>query len=97
MAAFWLRDAPVIGALPQGLPSLHMPEMSPGVLLNAVQPALILALIGSINSLVASLVADSLTRTRHKSNRELVGQGIGNVAAGLLERFPAPVPRREPP
>lgn len=88
MAAFWLRDAPVIGALPQGLPSLHMPEMAPGVLLNAVQPALILALIGSINSLVASLVADSLTRTRHKSNRELVGQGIGNVAAGLLGALP---------
>ncbi len=88
MAALWLRDAPVIGALPQGLPSLHMPEMAPSELLNAVQPALILALIGSINSLVASLVADSLTRTRHKSNRELVGQGIGNVAAGLLGALP---------
>ena len=88
MAALWLRDAPVIGALPQGLPSLNMPEMASGVLLNAVQPALILALIGSINSLVASLVADSLTRTRHKSNRELVGQGIGNVAAGLFGALP---------
>ena len=88
MAAFWLQNAPVIGALPQGLPSLHVPEMSAGLLLTAVQPALTLALIGSVNSLVASLVADSLTRTRHKSNQELVGQGIGNVAAGLLGALP---------
>ena len=88
MATFWLRDAPVIGTLPQGLPILHLPEVSAGLLLNAVQPALTLALIGSVNSLVASLVADSLTRTRHKSNQELVGQGIGNVAAGLLGALP---------
>ncbi len=88
MAALWLQDAPVIGSVPQGLPSLHVPEVSASLLLNAVQPALILALVGSINSLVASLVADSLTRTRHKSNQELVGQGIGNVAAGLLGALP---------
>ena len=88
LATFWLQEAPVIGALPQGLPSLHVPEVSAGLLLTAVQPALTLALIGSVNSLVASLVADSLTRTRHKSNQELVGQGIGNVAAGLLGALP---------
>ena len=54
------------------------------MLLHAVQPALTLALIGSVNGMVASLVADSLTRTRHKPNQELVGQGIGNVAAGIV-------------
>ena len=88
LAAFVLRDAPAIGALPQGLPTLRLPEYAPGVLRSAVQPALTLALIGSINSLVTSLVADSLTRTRHNSNRELVGQGIGNVAAGVLGAMP---------
>ena len=88
LSTMWLRDAPVIGSVPQGLPSLHVPEVSTGLLLSAVQPALILALVGSINSLVASLVADSLTRTRHKSNQELVGQGIGNVGAGLLGALP---------
>ena len=88
LSMMWLRDAPVIGSVPQGLPSLHVPEVSTSLLLAAVQPALILALVGSINSLVASLVADSLTRTRHKSNQELVGQGIGNVAAGLLGALP---------
>ncbi|MCY4417615.1 MAG: SulP family inorganic anion transporter [Chloroflexi bacterium] len=88
LGAFWLRDAPVIGSLPQGLPSLLLPDPSPKLLLSAVQPALTLALIGSINSLVTSLVADSLTRTRHKSNQELVGQGIGNIAAGVLGALP---------
>ena len=88
IAAFWLRDAPVIGMLPQGFPALHQPEVSLGVLLDAVQPALTLALVGSINSLVASLVADSLTRTHHRSNQELVGQGIGNLAAGLFGALP---------
>ena len=88
LAVLWLRDAPAIDALPQGLPTLQLPEYSPNVLLDAAQPAVTLALIGSINSLVTSLVADSLTRTRHKSNRELVGQGIGNVAAGALGALP---------
>lgn len=84
----WLRDAPVIGQLPRGLPTLQMPETSAGFLLSAVQPALTLALISSVNSMVASLVADSLTGTRHKPNRELGGQGIANVAAGLLGGLP---------
>ena len=88
LGAFWLKGAPAIGTLPQGLPNIQLPEYAPNVLLSAVQPALTLALIGSINSLVTSLVADSLTRTRHKSNRELVGQGIGNIAAGALGALP---------
>lgn len=88
LAAFWLTDAPTIGKLPQALPSLYLPEFSPDLLLSALQPALTLALIGSVNSLVASLVADSLTQTRHKPNRELVGQGIANVSAGLLGALP---------
>ncbi len=88
MAALWLHDAPTIGRLPQGLPELYMPELAPDLLLSAVQPALTLALIGSVNSLVASLVADTLTRTRTRLNRELVGQGIANVAAGALGALP---------
>ena len=88
VAALWLRDAPVIGELPSGFPTLYLPELRPGLLLSAIQPALTLALIGSVNSLVASLVADSLTRTRHKPNRELAGQGIANIAAGLLGALP---------
>ena len=58
------------------------------VLISAVQPALTIALLGSIDSLLTSLVADSMTRTRHNANRELVGQGIGNTVAGLIGALP---------
>ena len=88
LAVLWLRDAPVIGQLPTALPTLQLPVLSAGLLVSAIQPALTLALIGSINSLVACLVADSLTRARHKPNRELIGQGIANVAAGVLGALP---------
>ena len=53
-----------------------------------LEPALLLALLGSIDSLLTSLVADSQTRTRHSPDRELVGQGLGNLAAGLLGALP---------
>ena len=88
MAVFWFGKAPAIGALPTGLPMLQLPDVSPGFLVGIIQPALILALLGSIDSLLTSLVADSLTRSRHKPNRELVGQGIGNLAAGLFGALP---------
>ena len=88
IGVLWLHEAPAIGKLPQGVPALILPELAPEVLISAVQPALTLALIGSVNSLVASLVADTLTRTRHRPNRELVGQGIGNVGAGMLGALP---------
>ena len=62
--------------------------MAVGVLAGAVQPALIIALLGSIDSLLTSLVADSMTRTRHNPDRELAGQGIGNVIAGFIGGLP---------
>ena len=83
-----LRDAPVIGAVPTGLPELHLELPSVAFLLRALQPALILALLGSVDSLLTSLVADSLTGTQHNPDRELVGQGIGNLVAGLFGGVP---------
>lgn len=85
---FVLPQAPVIGEVPLGLPDLHVPLVSLDSVAGLVQPALILALLGSIDSLLTSLVADSITRTRHNSDRELIGQGIGNMAAGLLGAIP---------
>lgn len=82
------RGAPVIGDVPSGLPQLHLPAPSAGFLLRALQPALILALLGSVDSLLTSLVADSLTGTRHNPDRELVGQGLGNLVAGLFGGVP---------
>ena len=88
LGVLWLSDTPIIGDVPTGLPSLQRPDLSVDILVRAVQPALTIALLGSIDSLLTSLIADSMTRTRHNPNRELVGQGIGNVAAGLFWGLP---------
>jgi hypothetical protein len=87
-AIYLLPAAPVIGSVPTGLPDFHLPAITLGQLPTIVQPALILALLGSIDSLLTSLVADSITRTRHNSNRELIGQGMGNMIAGLIGGLP---------
>ncbi len=88
LGILWLNDLPIIGEVPQGLPELQIPEFSVGFILGALEPALVLALLGSIDSLLTSLIADSLTRTRHNPNRELIGQGIGNMIAGLIGGLP---------
>ena len=88
LGVLWLNDAPVIGTIPSGLPELHLSLPSVGFLLRAVEPALILGLLGAVDSLLTSLVADSLTGTRHRPDRELVGQGIGNIVAGLIGGVP---------
>ena len=88
LGVLWLTDARVIGEVPTGLPMLIRPSVSVDLVLRALQPALTLALLGSIDSLLTSLIADSMTRTRHKPNRELIGQGIGNMAAGLIGGLP---------
>ncbi len=88
VSLLWLGDTPVIGEVPTGLPQLMAPDLAPDILIRSVEPALILALLGSIDSLLTSLVADSMTRTQHNPNRELVGQGIGNTIAGLIGALP---------
>ena len=88
LSVLWLTDTPVIGNVPTGLPDIRLPELSVGALGRAIQPALIIALLGSIDSLLTSLVADAMTRTRHNPNRELIGQGIGNMTAGFIGGLP---------
>ena len=83
---------PVIGAVPIGLPQLHLPLPSAGFLLRAVQPALILALLGSVDSLLTSLVADSLTGTRHDPDRELWGRASAIWWRDCSGACPAPAP-----
>ncbi|WP_417449359.1 SulP family inorganic anion transporter [Kordiimonas sp.] len=80
--------APILGDVPTGLPSFIMPALERDSLLIVVEAAFLLALLGAIDSLLTSLVADNMTRTRHDSNRELVGQGIGNTVAGLFGGVP---------
>ena len=88
LGLFWLTDAPVIGQIPSGLPGLQLGLPSPAFVVSAIHPAIILALLGSVDSLLTSLIADSLTGTRHKPNRELIGQGLGNMVAGLFGGLP---------
>ena len=88
LGIFWLNDLPVIGEAPVGLPELQMPELAPGFLLRSLAPAVILALLGAIDSLLNALIADGMTRTRHNPNRELMGQGIANIVAGVIGGLP---------
>ena len=88
LGVLWLGGAPILGDVPAGLPGLKIGIPPAAFLLQALQPALILALLGSVDSLLTSLVADSLTGTRHNPNRELVGQGIGNMVSGVLGGLP---------
>ncbi|OSM02225.1 SulP family inorganic anion transporter [Magnetofaba australis] len=88
LAAFWAVGAPVVGEIPQALPAWVWPQFQWGELPNMIQWALVLALLGSIDSLLTSLVADNFTRTQHSANRELIGQGIGNAIAGLFGAIP---------
>ena len=77
-------SVPVLGDIPTGLPSLHLPVFDQSKALLILEAAFILAVLGAIDSLLTSLVADNMTRTRHDSNKELIGQGIGNTFAGLI-------------
>ena len=83
-----LPGAPVLGAIPTGLPSPILPSFSVAALPDMVQSALVLALLGSIDSLLTPLIADNVTQTYHDSDRELIGQGIGNTIAGMFGAIP---------
>ncbi|NEX18195.1 MAG: sodium-independent anion transporter [Halochromatium sp.] len=77
-----------IGSVPGGLPSLQIPTFSADQWQTIVIDALVLALLGSIDALLTSVIADSLTRTQHNSDKELMGQGLGNLASGLFGGLP---------
>lgn len=80
--------APILGDIPTGFPAPIVPSFELSLLPEMVKSALVLAALGSIDSLLTSLVADNVTRTYHKSNRELIGQGIGNTIAGIFGGLP---------
>ncbi len=81
---FGNADIRRIGEISVGLPSLQLPTFSGAQLQTMLFDALVLAMLGCIDALLTSLVADSLTRTEHDSNKELMGQGIGNLVSGLF-------------
>ena len=91
IAYFGGMDVPLIGEIPSGLPSIQLggifsiPSSAYGMILEY---AVVLALLGSIDSLLTSVIADNMTKTRHNSNRELIGQGIGNMLAAAIGGIP---------
>ncbi|MGE0181595.1 MAG: SulP family inorganic anion transporter [Parvularculaceae bacterium] len=87
-ASLMVPGAPIIGDIPTGFPSFVPPAFNHETLPVVLEAAIILAVLGAIDSLLTSLVADNMTGTRHKSNIELVGQGVGNTVAGLFGAIP---------
>jgi SulP family sulfate permease len=89
----WLLHLPVetigtrFGGIPAMLPAPHIPALSVAKVLAVLPSALAFALLGSIESLLSAVVADSMTGRRHRSNSELVGQGVANVASALFGGF----------
>ncbi|MGB5900747.1 MAG: SulP family inorganic anion transporter [Geitlerinemataceae cyanobacterium] len=77
-----------IGEIPSGLPSLQLPRFEWGSIKDILGYSVMLATLGALDSLLTSLVADNITRTQHDSDRELIGQGIGNFISGLFGGLP---------
>ena len=85
------NSVPVIGDIPQGFPPLRIGEIisvPSEFYVTILEAALTLAALGAIDSLLTSVVADNVTKTRHDSNKELVGQGVGNAVTGLFAGIP---------
>ena len=84
-------DVPIIGEISSGLPSLQLGgifSVDASAYSLIAEYALVLAVLGSIDSLLTSVIADNITKTKHNSNRELIGQGIGNSLAAIIGGIP---------
>lgn len=77
-----------IGEIPTGLPEFRLPMFSAEQWSIMLVNAIMLGVLGCIDALLTSVVADSLTRTQHNSDKELVGQGMGNIMSGLFGGLP---------
>jgi sulfate permease, SulP family len=88
LASLIVSGAPILGDIPTGFPALTVPAFSADSFLIVLEAAVLLAVLGGIDSLLTSLVADNMTRTRHNSDQELIGQGVGNTIAGLFGAIP---------
>jgi len=77
-----------IGEIPLDLPSINLPVFSSEQITRMIIDGMVLGTLGCIDALLTAMIADSLTRQEHKSDRELVGQGIGNVVSGLFGGLP---------
>ena len=88
LLAFQGTDINRIGAFEVGIPQLTVPTFTLDQARVILFDSVVLGMLGCIDSLLTSVVADSLTRTQHNSNKELIGQGIGNIVSGLFGGLP---------
>ncbi|PDV97494.1 SulP family inorganic anion transporter [Candidatus Chloroploca asiatica] len=88
LLVFANEDLRRIGVIPVGLPELILPTFTPEQITTMVIDGLILGMLGCIDTTLTAMIADSLTRTEHRSDKELIGQGIGNFFAGLFGGLP---------
>jgi SulP family sulfate permease len=75
------------GGIPQSLPHFQLPSVTFSEMLQLIGPALTIALLGAIESLLSAVVADGMAGTKHDSNQELVGQGVANIFSPLFGGF----------
>ncbi|AFY62073.1 SulP family inorganic anion transporter [Synechococcus sp. PCC 6312] len=83
-----LRRIGDLGDIPMGLPDFVLPTFSPGQITTMLINGVMLGMLGCIDTLLTAVIADSLTRTEHNSDKELIGQGIGNIVSGLCGGLP---------
>ncbi len=81
-------DMRLVGPIELGLPSLYFPTFTPEQMTRMLIDGMVLGTLGCIDALLTAVIADSLTRSEHKSNKELIGQGIGNMFSGLIGGLP---------
>lgn len=77
------------GEIPNTLPHFHIPDITFARIEQMIAPAFVIAMLGSIESLLSAVVADGMTKSKHNSNRELIGQGIANIITPLFGGIPA--------
>ncbi len=80
----FFADSEVIGKIPEGLPMLSLPTFALSDTLIILKSAFMLAILGVLESLLASVIVDEMTGTKHNSNKEIIGQGIGNTVSALF-------------
>jgi len=91
----WLFHLPVesvgtrFGGIPSGLPSLHIPQFHANLVGPLIAPAITVAMLGAIESLMSAVVSDRMSGDKHNPNVELIGQGVANVLSPLFGGLPA--------
>ena len=88
LSLFSSADLRTIPEFSAAFPTFQLPTFSSDQLRLMVIDAAVLGMLGCIDALLTSVVADSLTRTEHNSNKELIGQGLANVVSGLFGAMP---------